>query len=81
MEDNKGFGEELIENKATQVGGATLAAAGMSQIGIATGGLGALATGKAGIIIATVGGPIGIAIGGALIAGGLIATLYNRRKK
>jgi len=83
MDTNQSFGEDLVENKAVQTGGATIAATGMASIGINTIGLGAITAGKAGLILASVAAsaPIALAVGGVLINGGLIVTIANRRKK
>lgn len=81
MKDKKDFTDELMENKAVQAGGAAFLAAGLAKLGLSTVGLGALATGKAGVILVTLGGPVGLAIGGALIVGGTIATIKSRKKK
>lgn len=83
MDSNQSFGEDLVENKAVQTGGATIVATGLASIGINTVGLGAIAAGKAAIIITAVAAsaPIAVTIGGVLLIGGLIGTFAKRRRK
>lgn len=80
MANNKDLMEDLTENNAVQTGGATLLAAGMTQLGVSTIGLGALSTGSAGVILATL-GPVGLAIGGVILFGGIVSTINKRMKK
>lgn len=72
--NEKSIGDELIENKAVQIGGATFVAAGAASLGLTTGALGG------GALLITL-GPIGLAIGGILLVGGIYSTLSKRNNK
>jgi len=52
----------------------------MTQLGGSTIGLSALTTGSAGAILATL-GPVGLAIGGVLLVGGIVSTISKRMRK
>lgn len=83
MENKRELGDELTDNKAVQTGGATLFVAGASHLGFSaasTAGVGALTTGKAGLILAGL-GPWGLAIGGCLLLGGAAKVLIDRHKE
>lgn len=83
MNNKREFGDELTDNKAVQTGGATLFVAGASHLGISsatTAGVGCMATGKAGIFLASL-GPFGMAAGGCLLLGGVAKVLLDRYKE
>jgi len=79
MKDDKDFMEDLTENKAVQIGAGTAAAVGMSYLGVSTIGLGALSTTGFGAGLLAL-GPIGLAIGGVLLVGGIVSTVSKRMK-
>lgn len=74
------LGEELVNNKIIQAGSATFVASAASELGLATGGIGAITAGKVGVLLATL-GPPGLIIGGVLVIGGIAATVYEHYKK
>ncbi len=83
MENKRDFGDELTDNKAVQTGGATLFVAGASHLGFSaatTAGVSALTTGKAGLLLASL-GPWRLAIGGCLLVGGVTKVLIDRHKE
>lgn len=80
MSNQKSLVDELTENKAVQAGGATLAAAGLAEVGVSAAGFGVLSTGGTGLLLAAA-GPVGLIVGGILLAGGIISTIDKRTDK
>ncbi len=79
MKNDKNLLEDLSENKAVQVGAGTAAAAGMAHIGVSTIGLSALSTTGFGAGLLAL-GPIGLAVGGVILVGGIASTISKRSK-